>query len=245
MEILNKGGISHIEVMLSFLIFIGFVIFALYFFSPIQTSRLVESSLSYAFREVKINVSVELESYSVSLNLTSVIVDTIAVNLSNSLVNANVRAENYLETVVPSMRDSNNPNIIYFEWADTNYGSGKGFVIIKLSEDFEPYSGTVNSTAVDEDLYGIASSNTVKLISEKRILALKDLYIGDYVSLKERFNLPGRVGFGFGLVFDENDKIEAQEEVPKGVEVFSDSERVEVLRTNGNIEFADLIVEIW
>lgn len=241
---MNKRGISHIEMMLSFLIFIGFVIFALYFFSPAQTSRLVESSLSYAFREVNNNVSVELESYSISLNLASV-GDSLAVELPSSLENANVRVENYLGEVIPSQRDGSNGDIIYFEKAGSEYGNGKGFVVIKLSEDIEPYTGQVSSVTIDRTLYSIASSNIAELISEKRMSELKILYDGEYNSLKNDFNLPDRVEFGFGLAFDENDKINAEREIPKGREVFLKKERVEVLRVNGQSQFADLTIKIW
>ena len=62
------------------------------------------------------------------------------------------------------------------------------------------------------------------------------------------------MNFGFKLDFDNGDgeDVIAGEVsgIPKGVEVFSRRERVEVLRkssgnSGGNIEFADLVVRIW
>ena len=68
---MNKRGISHIEMLLSFLIFAGFVIFALYFFSPFNASRLIESSLTYAKIEIIKNTTIEIESYSISLDVSN------------------------------------------------------------------------------------------------------------------------------------------------------------------------------
>ena len=90
---MEKRGLSHIEVILSFFIFVSFVLFAIYFFSPSKTSRIVDSSLSYTLDEVKKNISVELESFSVILNsstqgddLASVEIKGVADNTDNKIV---------------------------------------------------------------------------------------------------------------------------------------------------------------
>lgn len=242
---MNKRGISHVEIMFSFLIFMGFVLFSLYFFSPFKTGRLIESSLEYGFREIKNYASIDIEIYSVVLNLQPMPAgEVIAIMLPNSLTNANVRAENYLGEAIPSRRDSSNSDIFYIKFAEADYGGGKGFASIKISNDFEPYLENVASAAVDEDLYKLASSNSEKVISEKKIIELRNSYNDDYEALKKNFNLPNKINFGFSIVFPV-DKVEALKETPKNQEIFSNNERVKVLRTNGGIEFADLIVKIW
>jgi hypothetical protein len=76
-------------------------------------------------------------------------------------------------------------------------------------------------------------------------LELKNDYNSNYLGLKEKFNLPNRVNFGFSLIFDDNSKIEGLRNVPRNTEVYSASGRVEVLRKDGKIEFANLVVRIW
>jgi hypothetical protein len=235
---MNKRGISHIEVLLSFLIFIGFVIFALYFFSPIKTSRLVESSTSYAFNEIIEVSSVEVEIYSASLTGLSPVVE---VTLPSSLVNANARVENYLGVELPSSKQG---DTICFEGTNAGYGSGgDGFVTIKLSEDLEPNIPGASCPGVAS--YTLASSSSNKVLSEKRVLELKTSYDGNYVALKQSFNLPGRVEFGFLVEFDDGRTINAMRGRQSNVEIFSDMERIEILSVSGNVEFADLTVEIW
>jgi len=63
-----KRGISHIEMILSFVIFVSAVGLALYFFSPTDSSRLVESTLGYSLREIGQNTSVTLEGVSIGIN---------------------------------------------------------------------------------------------------------------------------------------------------------------------------------
>lgn len=236
-------GISHIEVMLSFLIFIGFIIFALYFFNPVKTSRLVESSMSYVFNDIEKYSSIELESYSVSLENLGSFGNVIFIGWGTPLDNVGVRVENYLGEEIPSKK---NGGRIHFEKTKVSYGAGTGgFVKISLSEDIEPYSGSVSDGEDFSGNYEIASSNTVKLISEKKIKILENEYSANYPLLKEKFNLPGRVEFGFSLSIDEAVIVETENKIPENAEIFSDNKKVEVLKGTGEVVFADLAVKIW
>lgn len=240
---MDKRGISHVEVLLSFLIFIGFVIFALYFFNPGNTSRVVGSSMDYIFSEIEDEVFVAVESYSISINdIGRALGDSITVEVKTKLSGWNVRVENWRGDAIPSRREG---DLVHFRKSGVVYGGGKGFVVVKISEDYEPYSGAVGGSLHDETIYEIASSNTDRVVSEKRFKDLKSRYETDYINLKEEFNLPGRVEFGFRLRFDDGSEIIAENEIPNGVDVFSELKRVEVLRENGEIKFADLFVKIW
>jgi len=243
---MKKKGISHIEVVLSFIIFVVAVSFALFIFSPFDSDRLVDSSLIYGFREIEKSVSIEMRSYSFEVTLEELMSDPIAVRLEGIGENPDFVswAQHHTGSVLPSER---NGDVVYV------MGLGEGwlpedFFYIKLADDFEQGEG-VNLVSVDEEIYSIASSDVEDIISEKRVKELKDSYMQDYFLLKEEFNLPDRVNFGFSLVFGDNDEIVAERVVPQGLEVFSDSKRVKVLREDNNvdepIEFADLIVKVW
>jgi len=120
----NKRGISHIEVILSFVIFVGFLTFALFFFNPLDSSRVLDSSLFYAFDEISDNVSIKLESYSVTINNTvSDLVVGINIENPDSL---NVRVETYGGENLSSDYDYTNSNVIFHRDNVNN-----DFVIIK------------------------------------------------------------------------------------------------------------------
>src|SRR3989344_282914 len=63
----KKAG-AHIEIILAFIIFFSVIGFALYFFSPLKSSRIVDSTLDYAFAEIIKNVSVDIDTYTVIIN---------------------------------------------------------------------------------------------------------------------------------------------------------------------------------
>ena len=245
---MKKRGLSHIEMIVSFLLFIGFVSVALYFFSPTNTSRLVDSTLTYSFREIENNVSVGLNIYSVKINKDNI--PSIAINIPDIDAEKKVRVEDIEGTVLPSKRDG---DLVHVKL------SGEKFIYIKYSRDYIPYS-PVPGDGVNNIDYEIGSSSADIVVSEKRFSDLKNHYASDegYLKLKgEEFNLPNRVDFGFSLEFDDGSKIEAEKNIPAGVEVFSDIKQVPVIRKekksesgeiiveDGKSELANIIVEVW
>jgi len=247
---MKKSGISHVEIILSFIIFVTAIGFALFFFSPSNSERLVESSLNYGFREITNNVSVEVSTYSVVVDNSGdqITGSDLAIFIDGANENSNMVSR------VESLDGDILPSVVGFGAAplsrDTVYVSKSGwtsgdFIYVRLSEDFEDTGFTGNLPGVNEDFYEIASANTEELVSEKRIEELSVLYSFDYIALKEHFNLPGRVNFGFSLTFAEDDLIESEREIPVGLEVFSEIERKEVLRKNGEIQFGDLAIWVW
>ena len=258
---MNKRGISHIEVILSFLIFIGFVIFALYFFSPFKADRVIGSSLSYAVKEIIKNASVEIDSYSIRLNANTKddIGKIIEIRIEGLNSKKNVRAESYIGEEISSRREAGNNDIIRIRLDNKLYGfnGNEGFVILKFSEDIDKYgnSNDLNGILADEEnLYEIGTINKIKIVSEKRIIELKNIYekgSEDYKNIKKNFNLPNRVNFAFSLSFDNGEKIEAKQDIPKGLGVFPNLQRIEVLQKdsdknkNDRINFGDLTIIIW
>lgn len=238
---MNKGGLGHVEAVLSFVIFIGFLIFAFFFFSPFSgQNRLLDSSLDYTIREVSENSSIFLESYSLVLNtnVPDTILNVQIVPVSAEITNPGVRVEDFQEQVLESGFDGSR---VYFNRLSSN----SDFITLKFSEDF--VSGSLSGgQGLTEGLnYSISSSESRKIYSEKRFLVLKTLYDDDYEKLKEDFNLPGRINFAFSLDFDEGEDISAENFIPENLEVLANQEQIEVIRQSGEIVFADLIVKVW
>jgi len=237
---MEKRGAGHIEFILSVILFLGIVGFALFFFAPSGGNRTIESSLTYGFSEIIGDTEVEVDSYSVSINnLGTIGNDAIFVALSD-ITNKKSRVSDPDGSVVLESRVSSGG--IDFK------PSGESFVIIRTSEDIveniELGAGSV--VLNDPSLYEIASSSSSKIVSEFGIDNLKIAYEGNYNDVKNnRFNLAG-VDFSFSLTFISDGKsIEPDVTIPEGLEVFSRLKRIEVLRRDGVLEFADLVVRIW
>ena len=234
---MEKRGISHVEVILSFVLFIVAVGAALYFFNPGSGSRLIESSLTYAFREISQNTSTKIETFSVVLNNDEITGNVIAINFSG--IEGKTRVETYDGTVLESNNDGKLVHVSAASFVNID------FIFVKFGEEFD--ESTISGGAYNESYYAIGSSNIKEVISEKKFLELNESYYEDYAGLKgeRKFNLPPRINFGFSLIFAESDLIAAEKNIPAGLEVYSETQRVEVLRKDGGVNFADLTVKVW
>jgi hypothetical protein len=233
---MEKRGLSHVEAVLSFIIFISFLIFAFFFFSPFSGNRVLDSSLDYTFREIDASAKVRIESYSVKIN--TLLQDPLAIPIDTDIENPGVRVENNVGNKLDSGFDGSS---VHFD------SSIEDFVVIRFSEAFVS-GNVVDGNPLSEDEYTISSSNSEKIFSEEKFLLLSNNYHNGYEDLKEQFNLPGRVDFGFVLDFGGGDLIEAVRFIPEELEVIAKQKRIEIIRTEengGGIEFADLIVRIW
>jgi hypothetical protein len=236
---MKKRGSSHIEMIFSFVIFVAAIGFALYFFSPTNSSRLVETSFDYLFREIEKNASSEVFIFSVRINN-----DTIPAGVTDICFNVSGSGLNYGAVVF----DENGNDLSGKKFKDTvsaNSSSGWGminFASIILADEF--YEDVVGC-APNENYYDISSSLKKDILSEKKIGNLSQIYYSNYTKLKKQFNIPGRVNFGFSLVFFDGSNITAEKEIPQSLEVFVNQKRIEVLKTDGKTEFGVLTVKVW
>jgi len=230
-----KRGLGHVEFVVSFVLFVGFLVFAFYFFSPLEGNRIIDSTLFYTMDEIYSNSSVIIETLSV----------VISEEVSESLIAIPVDNRQNMGVYIEDSKGNPlagkfNPltEIVHIERGEER------FFIIKFSEVLG--KGNLNDgILLTQEEFFISSSDSLEVVSEKRVEDIFERYEGDgYLELREAFNLPARANFGFRLVLSDN-TIEALNPVPEGLEVYSETRRVEVLRLNGASEFGDLEVRIW
>src|SRR3989344_191697 len=239
---MEKRGASHVEIILAFVLFIAVVGFALYFFYPGNSDRVVDSTMDYTFREIKKNASVEIESYDVKIIGTS-IPDPLAIQIAKINNEKKARVKDVSGTVLSSkIEDGTDNDFVYIGSTALTDGD---IIFIDISDDFTAYSPSPGTAVHDGDKYTIISYDSEEMISEKRIALLKSKYDSDYLNLKREFNLPDRANFGFVLDFGTRPDITAERNIASGLEVFTARERVKVLNSDGEAEFAELTISIW
>jgi len=232
-----KKGAGHIEIILAFVMFAAVVGFALYFFSPTNIDRITSVTFDYIEREISSNVSIGVESFSVKIVDKGLgIPNVIAIDVGDTKEGKNVRVEDSNGNVLSSKKRGNIIDVEKSPWSDGE------FIFLKFSEDFPSSSGPSDGV---EGYSEIASSSYEEVFSEKKILELNKSYYENYNNLKTEFNIPDRTDFGFEFVFSEDDFIKSEKEIPENFEVYADSKRVEILRTDGKIVFADFVMKIW
>ncbi len=236
---MKKRGASHIEMMLSFVIFVAAIGFALYFFRPGDSTRIVDSSFEYLFREIDENASVRILIYSVKINPENIPEGTtiIGLNLTGSGLVSRSRVFKENTTRLTSKKTD---EVVY---VSSGSWSGINSLQVVLADEFEDENSPTGT--INESYYIASSSLKKKVISEKRIIILNQTYYNNYSQLKKQFNIPNRVNFGFAFNFSDGSTIKSEREIPKELEVFINNKRVEVIRETGEIVFADLKVEIW
>lgn len=236
---MSKRGISHIEMILAFVLFTGAVGFAMYFFGPWNGNGLVETSFKYIYGEIVDETNVKVFTFNVKLNIFEITGNIVAVNISG--LDANLVPATFSGGGVKlNSNRSSGADIIYIDSGGD--WSGKEFITIRFSEDFE--SDEVESVVLDDNLYFISSSGVEEKLSEKKLDELAQRYSDDYYGVKENLNLPKRADFRF-LVNMTDREITATRDAPEGLEVFSQEKEVEVVRAQGEVEFASLTVSVW
>lgn len=228
---MNRKGASNIEFVLSFILFAGFVVSALYFFNPTTSSKSMTVSGDYASNEIIKNTSVELSSYSVVVSSSEI---DIMISLPGADGGKGVKVEDYNGRQVPSKRYGD-------EICVMRESSSQTFLVMRFSEDIQGISGPCTGGTG----YEIASSTTDSVISEKRIKKLNEMYNRDYAALKKQLDMPENIDFSFSLVFSNGDTISAERNKPARAEVFSQTKIEEILMEDGTSQFGRLTVSIW
>lgn len=234
--LMNKKAASQIEFIFSFVLFLGFVGFALILFNPLKSPGVTQVLSDQTLDEIIKDSSTEVISYSVKINNSArqtIDLTIVGVNDSYNVVAQDINGF--------SLNATRNENRVYLD------RQGKNFSIIRYSSDFSSFSG-VPSTGGDVGNYEIASSISEHFVSEKEIINLKTKYGqggNSYNEIRDSLNLPSNKDFAFAVIFSNTDNITAEMKIPGSVEVFASEQDIGVLRTNGLIKYAKLIVKTW
>ena len=229
---MEKRGVSHVEFILSFLLFIGFLLSILLFFDPFDNNDILDVSLNEVSDSIIKQVSKEIIIYSVvDQAVTEPIIEFTIPNINSGY---KVRVEDYNGNVLPSSFDGTEVVVDR---------EGNSFLKVKFSDAFDPSSPAPSGSSTT--VVTIASSNIKNISTESGFNDLKDQYVQDYHTLKTDLGLPPGINFAFEVKFDDGTGIIASNSIPSGVDVFVDRDRIEIIRGDGKSEFADLSVKVW
>lgn len=227
---------------LSFVLFIFAISFALWFFSPDGGVRRAESSMDYIFREVEDNVSIELITYSIGVDSgawesepsTPQVIGVFIEGIDSEM---KARARFSDDSLGDVNRNGDSYFISHSDWDSQN------LFFLEFSEEFS--DGSVSEVTIEEEYYTLGNREVEEVLSEQRLNDLQEAYLLSYNSVKEDFNV--YVEFGFRILFSEGDELDVERGIPEGLDVFSEQRRVRVLRNTADqaVEYADMIVRVW
>lgn len=233
---INKKGVSHLEMIISFIIFAGFVLFLLLYF-PIRNPQGSSVALDDAERGILDFVNLRIVYYTIVLNNTGNLPKDGCFNLSSELRNISVRNET--DEILDAYSDSKN-NYIQL--------SGKFYTIYSSSLFYEKNPGNLVSCLILEEIkgYTIGITRVYNIVSYEKISLLKNSYEHDYSSLHDKLGIPIKNDFGF-VLRDTNGKevMKAVKQRPSRAEVFARDIPVQVAHNNGTFNYFILNVQAW
>jgi hypothetical protein len=235
----NKRG-SHVEVILSFVIFVTFLLFMYFILKPaIQRPTDKEYLLSHVEEDIKENSSSEFSYDLININETQIgecfVLELddynynkiIVKNASGAILEAGIKQGSGL--LIPS---------------------GKGGIYRLYYNEYFPVLGDGTDSGcreLGESEYELIETKTTKYISLTKIYDLNDTYGNNYVFLKEQFGVPDGKDFAFIFKKSKTDTTPITAGEPKAnVNIYAEEIPVPYIEnTTAIIKTGFLTIKVW
>jgi hypothetical protein len=236
---MDKKG-SHVGVVLSFVIFVTFIIFLYLVVQP--TIELEDKKNFQEILEGEI-----IEKTSADLTSVSVVVeeeDKICVQLLDFFTKTEIG-----NRIIVKNEDGSVLSAIISDDDESLYvpkNSGDSFIKIHESNEFNPLGdGKIEDCEeLKEDQYDLGLVKTNKQIFETKIIELINNYNTDYEALKEKLNVETGGEFGFSFTYN-NGTIIGTKERDISISVYADNTPIQYISENADSNSGYLNVKVW
>ncbi|MDD5149131.1 MAG: hypothetical protein PHC28_01440 [Flavobacterium sp.] len=226
----SKKSLSHVEMMISFSLFVIFLILLFAIFNPLETSSSNEVSLSIIEKWINENAEIDVKT-------STLIIQTASVGDCFSV-------DKISEEKVVAFKDEKK---IISENSDKTFLENKGAGVYSLyfSDYFSSGNFDEDCVALSDGEYSFGVTKDEKFLLVSKVEKLEENYYSDYESLKKEIGISGN---DFEFILQEiNGKkiINATMNEPSGVNIYSENINVEVIDENANIKNLILNLKIW
>jgi hypothetical protein len=230
----KKNGQIHVEMILSFILFVGAVFFIFFFLNPLKSNTNVYTDLDNSYREILKNVSIEYRYISLALASNANTCFTVA-NPFREKENLIVQdsSGNILASSINSSFIKIAPSGKFYRIYFSDYFNHSDSSSLTSCPDISAQSSFGPLGFQNEVLY----ENLIKLDQE---------YSSDYNSLKSDLNLNNDFEF---VVYDENHEVLINNSLSlhklKPSNVYSREIPLEVIYPNASQNFIILNLRVW
>ncbi len=231
----NKIG-SHIGIMLSFSIFILFLLFAYTIIKPAITLKDRQNLMDNLENNLIDKFSAELTITSVKIFGDAGECAILSGFFSENEQNRKILAKSDTGEILNLRKNPNNNNLKIIN----NHNS---FFRIYSSEEFEEILSE-NQEQCSSPNYEKGISKTEKNIFEKKVMLLKNIYENNYNDLKNELKIPRQNEFGFEFIYANKTNISTGE-INIKQSVFIEKIPVIYITNNASIEAGVLLLKIW
>ena len=232
----DKKG-SHVGMMLSFVIFVTFLVFL---YSALQPAIRIGQNKESIVDSLKVNILNNLSSDLIEITLTTDDAPQDCVKLQGFLneieINSKIIVKNKNKELLDFHISGNNLKI------KRNDGSNLFFKIYH-SKEFEDVQGTSINPCIPED-YVIGLMNNKSYIFEQKITDFIESYNSDYDSLKTELKVPERNEFGFSFINNTGTETSVGEENIM-TSVYTEKIPIFYVDANANVLLGFITIKVW
>ena len=224
----SKKGV-HVGVVLSIVMFIGFLVFLYVIMSPAINPQKDKQAILDSL-EIRL-----LEQ--VSANFTTVSISTSAVCLKINKTDLDASGLNAFA------KDYSGNDIYFYDSAGNTIVNPENLFKIYYSEE-EFDESVAGSCDTPTDIYIVKSIKTNEKTFETKILALISLYGSDYEDVKELLRVPEGNDFSFNFTYYNKTNIGTTKQIPS-VNVYAEEIPVQYVDRRANLEPGSITIKIW
>lgn len=236
---MNKKG-SHVGIVISFLIFITFVLFIYLIVQPSLSGEEKRTFLESLEQSLIKESTAELTTASVKLSGSPDGSGCFQLDsfMSETGMGENITAKNDGGTSLTTEVSGNNLEIT---------DNGDSFFRVYYSEEFSPTSGSLSGcdSLSEGGGYDIGLLKTNDEIFESKIKSLIQDYKNNLDGLKEVLDFPDTNEFGLNFTYSNGTSISVGQEEVVGTSVFVGDRQIQYISESGLKEIGKLNVRVW
>lgn len=221
---LNKRGSAHLEIIMSFVIFVSFTLFLILSLEPTK-QNLLEDSILFSVKNAFFD--------NVTTNVTSVLVDTRKENGNECPQSGACIPEELGESKKIIYNKVGESECLYYL-----------FVSEEFSEDLTIRKCVQNENQESDKKYFLGYIEKQQVLSNRTLHEIKEEYNRDYNASKARLKVPEVVDFAI-KISDDSYNYDLSRTIPDDAEVVSAVYRKKVLYENGSVINQDFIIKVW
>lgn len=228
----GKKGIGHLEMIISFVFFVGFVFFLFLTLKPYNTSTLSGAVVSQLYNSFEEKVHTNLTSVFLKANYTGES-SCFYIRLPGRIFRYAL-SKSLLKDVSGIPVDSGLDN------SNLDINSREVFYKVEISPEFND-----NNLSGCELLknYRLGSLLERKVVSYNSLKDMADKYNNNYTGLKSDLKIPEV--FDFAIVSEELPKVNMERLVPGAGNVVAQDYILEVLKSDGNVSNVRFTLKVW
>jgi len=243
----GKTG-SHVGMIISFVIFITFIVFLYSVIRPsITTGEDKKTTLAYVENKIEENTSALFAEITLKIHDVQN-PSEYCVRLEKFFVYALVLAKVIVKNETGNMQNAYYDPVTDFDSLRIDReNQGNLFFKVYYSPEFNNLSiTTINPCTTVHYItdYNITSVNSGNYVFEKNVYELIGYYQNDYEKLRTEFNVPPGTEFGFGFT-QSNGTIITVGNAPKSIGVYAEQTPIQYIDENANVQSGFINVKVW